>query len=149
MTVKVIEVEIKKLKDLFNPISVEKAREILKSMGAEFKPVPEVELGNLRPDNIHADFYIGHFKAKRKTPDGGFVATMIGGCDPEWDIDENLVVEAMTIQESLRRYAQWIKDEYADLTDEKLLNYGCLGRKRFARARDECLRRGLISEVGE
>jgi len=36
-----------------------------------------------------------------------------------------------------------------DMTDEQLLNYSCMGEKRFARARDECLRRKLISKVGE
>jgi len=85
---------------------------------------------------------------ERKT-EKGFECVVIGSFDPEWAIDNRLVVKSINAFESLKRYAKMIKDEYTDMTDEKLLNYTCLGEKRFARARDECLRRGLIQKAGK
>lgn len=131
------------------PVSVGEARAILKIMGAEFEALPKVELGNLLVGNIHADYYICHEPRIVQKIDGGIKASMSRGFDPEWKVDEKLLVNSMTAKESLLRYAKLIQDEYADLDDKKLLSYACIGRKRYDRARDECLRRGLTKKVGE
>lgn len=141
------EKDIKKVNDLYG-LTVEQAREVLLKMGAKFEPIPEVDLGNLALNNIHCPFYVNkrpHFKQKIEK---GFTIMLYDEL-PDWDIDENLIVISMTPEESLRHYAKLVKDEYADLSDEKLLEYTSMGRKRFLRARDECLRRKLIQTVGE
>ena len=148
-----MKVEIKKniitLGDLFDPFTVEEKRKILKKMGAKVLTPPNVKLGNLRVDNIHAYYYISPFEAERtvKEKDGSTWIESIPRLD--WKIDEHLTVRALSLEESLRWYAQSIKEEYKDLTDEELAKYRCLGRKRFYRARDEMLRRGIIEKVGE
>jgi len=149
----VMKVEIKKnittLGDLFDPFTTEEKREILKKMGAKVLTPPNVELGNLRTDNIHAYYCISPFEAKRtvKEKDGSIWIEPIPRL--EWKIDEHLTVKALSLEESLRWYAQLIKEEYKDLTDEQLAKYRCLGRKRFDRARDEMLRRRIIEKAGE
>ena len=142
--------EINTLEDLQKlALSVDEARAILKFMGAQFEPIPAVDLGNLRLDNVHADYYVDRgLSAHRKTRKGWLVSAF-GGFDPEWKINRKLIIKSLTPTEGLLRYANMIKNEYADLDDKKLLDYSCLGRKRFHRARDECLRRGLISKVGD
>jgi len=148
-TVKVkIEKEVKTLGDLFYLLSPEDVRRILKQMGAKFETIPDVELGNLRIDSIHGDYYISAFRFHRKT-DGGYIGVLIGNFDPEWEIDEHLVVDWLTPEESLKCYAKMIMEEYKDMSDKQLAQYRCLGRKRFDRARDEMLRRKIIEKAGD
>lgn len=55
----------------------------------------------------------------------------------------------MDEQESLMRYAESVRKEYDSLNNKDLLKYDCIGSKRYARSRDECLRRKLIEQVGD
>jgi len=145
-----IERDIKQLKDL-EGLTEQQCLEVFLKMGVQFdRPPMETELGNLRyPDNIHVSSYIDEGPCIHRKTEKGFEFVAIGSFDPEWQINESLIVKSMNALESLKRYAKMIKDECADMTDEQLLSYSCLGEKRFARARDECLRRKLISKVGE
>jgi len=144
-----IEKDIRTLGDLFDPFTVEEKRQILRRMGAKLEPAPDVELGNLRVDNIHGHYYLMPLDAERKEKDEKGNVWISPFPRPDWKIDENLTVRALSLEESLRWYAQMIKEEYKDLNDEQLAKYRCLGHKRFDRARDEMLRRGIIKKVGE
>jgi len=139
--------DIKQLKDL-EGLTVDQMREVLVKMGAKFEPIPEVELGNLAyPKNIHASWYVREGPCIHKKTDKGFTAVLGSGFDPEWEIDKNLVVKSMNSVESLKRYANMIKEEFAHLTDDQLRVFNPMGIKSLARARDECLRRGLFKEA--
>lgn len=141
--------DIKKLKDL-EGLTTEQAREVLQKMGAIFRKIPDVDLGNLRyPDNIHAPWMVSTQPVIHKRSGKGFTAVIGGGYDPNWTIGKSLVVKSMNKEESLKNYANFIKNDHARMTDEQLLKRWLMGRKAFARQRDECLRRKLIKKVGE
>lgn len=145
-----VEIEVKQVKDLFSPLSVQQVRAILQKMGAQFEPVPNVELGNLSLQKVHMRMYIDTFKADRKPTEKHVIGEItMRGFNPDWTVDKNLIVQAVSPQESLRVYAQRIQQEFADYTNAQLKKYDRIGRKRMGRAKDEMLRRKLIDQVDE
>ena len=141
--------DIKKLKDL-EGLTTDQARDVLQKMGATFEQIPDVDLGNLRyPDNMHAPWMVSKQPVIHKRTEKGFTAVLGGGYDSNLTIGSSLVVKSMNKEESMKNYVNFLKDDHARMTDEQLLKWNPYGRKAFARARDECLRRKLINKVGE
>ena len=135
--------EINTLYDL-QGIDIEKAKKIMKDKGVTIEPLPNVELGNLALDNLHINYARGiEYKIKKGK---GYTIPIFPLNEK---LDENLVITAMTEQESFIRYAESVRTEYEDMGNEELLKYDCIGRKRYARSRDECLRRKLIEKAGD
>lgn len=128
-------------------LPVDKAREIMEQLGVEFEKIPDVDLGNLSLDNLHID-YTTQINGNRKMENGGLSFFPLG-IPRETVLDNTLIITHTSKEEDLRNYAEMIRKEFADVTDEKLLEYDCMGRKQLARARDECLRRKLIKKVNQ
>lgn len=141
-------VEINTLYDL-EGIDIEEAKKIMKDKGVTIEPLPEVELGNLALDNLHIDYTMG-MEYRIKKGKGYTIPIFITreGLQ-EAKLNKDLVVKAMTEQESLIRYAESVREEYESMIDEDLLKYDTIENKRYARSRDECLRRKLIEKAGE
>ena len=140
--------EINTLYDL-QGIDIEKAKKIMIDKGVTIEPLPEVEIGDLAPDNRHID-YTRPIEYKIRKGKGYSTPIFITNEKlQEAKLDKNLVIQAMTEQESFIRYAEGVRAEYEDMSNEELLKYDCIWRKRYTRSRDECLRRKLIENVGD
>lgn len=136
-------VEIDSLYDL-QGLDIEKAKEIMRDKEVVIELLPKLELGNLTLDNHHINRMMGIEYEIKKGKEISFPLIITSDELQEAKLNKTLIVKAMTSQESLIRYAEMIREEYESLDNIDLLGYDCIGNTRYARSRDECLRRKLI-----
>lgn len=117
---------------------------------------PDVELGNLTIENCSSvyvsknpSFYPAVWYGEKKKD--GAVLHYVFAHSPDEEAPKGATVEKRfdSPGEALLDYADWIKRDHADVSDERMLEMGKYpfgGFKRNSRWRDEMLRRKLIKE---